>query len=290
MNRGDMEEVKEKGKVCVTGGSGYLGSWMVMRLLQLGYSVNTTIRSHPDRKKDVSYLTNLQGAQERLHIYNADLHKPQSFNTAIEGCIGVFHVAHPIDFENKETEETITQRSIDGTIGILLACLESKTVKRVVYTSSAATVFGGNSNIIDESSWTDVDLIRTSKAFASSYTISKTLTEKTALEFAEKIGIDLVTVIPTWIHGPFITPQIPDSVRSSMEMILGHENYTMSYPPNIPFVHVDDVTNAHIFLLENSNAKGRYICSAVEITPEKLAEFLLTRYPEFQKQITEDRY
>lgn len=61
----------------------------------------------------------------------------------------------------------------------------------------------------------------------------------------------------------------------------------MSYPPNIPFVHVDDVTNAHIFLLENSTAKGRYICSAVEITREKLAEFLLTRYPEFQKQITE---
>lgn len=46
MNRGDMEEVKEKGKVCVTGGSGYLGSSVVMRLLELGYFVNTTIRSH----------------------------------------------------------------------------------------------------------------------------------------------------------------------------------------------------------------------------------------------------
>lgn len=42
-----MKEEKGKGRVCVTGGSGYLGSWMVMRLLQLGYSVNTTVRSHP---------------------------------------------------------------------------------------------------------------------------------------------------------------------------------------------------------------------------------------------------
>lgn len=43
-----MEEVmlKEKGKVCVAGGSGYLGSWMVMRLLQIGYYVNTTIRGN----------------------------------------------------------------------------------------------------------------------------------------------------------------------------------------------------------------------------------------------------
>ncbi|PHU00414.1 Vestitone reductase [Capsicum chinense] len=280
-------EQEKKGKVCVTGGSGYLGSWMIMKLLQLGYSVNTTIRSHPDLKRDVSYLTNLPNAQERLHIFNADLHKPESFNIAIEGCIGVFHVAHPIDFEDKETEETITQRSIDGIIGILQACLESQTVKRVVYTSSAATVLGDSSNIVDESSWTDVDLIRTLKPFASSYTISKTLTEKAALKFAEKNGIDLVTVIPTWINGPFITPQIPGSVRSSLEMILGHQSNIIKYPPIVPFVHVDDVTNAHIFLLENPNAKGRYICSAVEITREKLAQFLLTRYPEFQKQITE---
>uniref|UniRef100_M1CJG0 Dihydroflavonol 4-reductase n=1 Tax=Solanum tuberosum TaxID=4113 RepID=M1CJG0_SOLTU len=232
------------------------------------------------------YLTNLPGTQEKLNIFNADLQKPQSFNAAIEGCIGVFHVAHPIDFENKETEETITQKSIDGAIGILQACLDSKTVKRVVYTSSAVMVVGtGSSNIIDECSWTDIDVMSTLKPFASSYAISKTLTEKAALEFAEKNGIDLVIVIPTWIHGTFITPQIPGYVRSSMDMILGHQNFSMSYPPIIPFEHVDDVTNAHIFLFENPNAKGRYICSAVEITEEKLVEFLLTRYPEFQKQI-----
>ncbi|KAH0720209.1 hypothetical protein KY289_005518 [Solanum tuberosum] len=103
-----------------------------------------------------------------------------------------------------------------------LACLDSKTVKRVVYTSSAVTVVGtGSSNIIDECSWTDIDVMSTLKPFASSYGISKTLTEKAALEFAEKNGIDLVIVIPTWIHGTFITPQIPGYVRSSMDMILG---------------------------------------------------------------------
>ncbi|MCE3215016.1 hypothetical protein HAX54_000560 [Datura stramonium] len=144
---------------------------------------------------------------------------------------------------------------------------------------------GGSSNIIDESTRTDVHLIKTLKPFATSYTISKTWTEKAALEFAEKNGIDLVTVISTWLHGPFITPQIPGSVRSSVEMILGHQSNSMSYPPIVPFVHVDDVTNAHIFLLENANTKGRYICSAVEITREKLADFLSTKYPEFRKQI-----
>jgi len=40
-----MEE--EKGRVCVTGGTGFIGSWIIKRLLEGGYTVNTTIRSDP---------------------------------------------------------------------------------------------------------------------------------------------------------------------------------------------------------------------------------------------------
>lgn len=67
----------------------------------------------------------------------------------------------------------------------------------------------------------------------------------------------------------------------------GHQKNSLHYPAVVPFVHVDDVTNGHIFLLVYPNAKGRYICSAVEITRENQAEFLTTRYAEFRKQITE---
>ena len=40
-----MEE--EKVRVCVTGGTGFLGSWIIKRLLEDGYTVNTTVRSNP---------------------------------------------------------------------------------------------------------------------------------------------------------------------------------------------------------------------------------------------------
>lgn len=36
-----------KGRVCVTGGTGFLGSWIIKSLLENGYSVNTTIRADP---------------------------------------------------------------------------------------------------------------------------------------------------------------------------------------------------------------------------------------------------
>ncbi|XP_020550806.1 vestitone reductase isoform X2 [Sesamum indicum] len=220
----EEDDQKKKGRVCVTGGTGFVASWLIMKLLQVGYSVNTTMRpqSHSSgSKKDISYLKNLPGAQERLQVFPADLENPDSFEAAIEGCIGVFHVAHPIDFQ--ETEEMITKKSVKGTLGILEACLKAKTVKRVVYTSSAFTVMFNNDGpdtVVDESSWTDVDYVRNANYFGASYSISKTLTERAALEFAEKHSLDLVSVIPTWVNGPFICPNIPGSVTGSLAMIL----------------------------------------------------------------------
>ncbi|KAM7466100.1 hypothetical protein LguiB_013662 [Lonicera macranthoides] len=277
-----MEE-NNKGRVCVTGGTGYVASSLIMRLLQHGYSVNTTIRSNPDKKKDVTFLTNLPGASERLKIFNADLDKPESFNAPIEGCIGLFHVAHPIDFEDTETEETKVNRAINGTLGILRVCLNSKTVRRVVYTSSGSTVSYHTQELalMDESCWSDVDFIRAKKPFRASYYISKTLTERAALDFANEHGLDLVTIIPTYIHGPFICPQCPSSVRVSLAMIFG-DLKLYELPVNTPYVHIDDAVSAHVFLFEYPNAKGRYICTATEISIDKLFEFLSARYPEYK--------
>lgn len=47
-------------------------------------------------------------------------------------------------------------------------------------------------------------------------------------------------------------------------------------------VHVDDLARAHIFLFEHPEANGRYICAAVDVTKEEMAEFLSARYPEYQ--------
>ncbi|XP_063948372.1 vestitone reductase isoform X3 [Daucus carota subsp. sativus] len=278
----------EKGVVCVTGGTGYVVSWLIMRLLQHGYAVNTTTRLHHagsllDQKKDISYLTNLPGASERLRIFTADLDRPESFNDSIQGCVGVFHLAHTIDFEVKEDVETITKRSINATISILQACLDSKTVKRVVYTSSATTVMfsGKDLGVLDETLWTDVDVVRSLKTVRESYYISKTLTERAALEFAETHGLDLVTVLPPFIHGPFITPHFPGSVRTSMSMIIDDDN-PFEFPGITSFVHMDDVATAHIFLFEYLNARGRYICCGADITLEDFPNFLRERYPEYE--------
>ncbi|MBA0548823.1 hypothetical protein Golob_019895 [Gossypium lobatum] len=272
----------DKGTVCVTGGTGFVASWLIKSLLQEGYAVRTTVRADPENKRDLSFLTSLPGAAEKLKIMSADLSDPESYNAAIEGCKGVFHVATPVDFENKESE-AVTERSISGALGILKACLKSKTVKRVVYTSSASTVMfnGQDVEVVDESFWTDVDFVRGNLSpFMRSYMISKTLTERAALEFGTQHGLDVVTVIPSLVVGPFICPKFPGSVRSSLALVLGNQS-EYSLLLNASMVHVDDLARAHIFLLEYPDAKGRYNCSSDTISLEKLSEFLGGKYPEF---------
>ena len=117
----------------------------------------------------------------------------------------------------------MTKRSVEGTLGILKACLNSKTVKRVVYTSSTAAVEyndkGGD--IKDESSWSDVDFLKALNYWGLSYMISKTMTERAALDFAHEHGLDLVTVIPSFVVGPFICPRFPGSVNAALALVLG---------------------------------------------------------------------
>ncbi|ESW12003.1 hypothetical protein PHAVU_008G076600 [Phaseolus vulgaris] len=213
-----------KGTVCVTGGTGFIGSWLIKSLLEHGYSVNTTIRSDPGRKRDVSFLTNLPGASEKLHFFNADLSDPESFGPAVEGCVGIFHTATPIDFAVNEPEEVVTNRAIEGALGILKAAVKAKTVKRVVYTSSASTVsFTGPEpqDVVDESAWSDVDLLRRLKPFSWSYTVSKVLTEKAVFEFGEQNGLEVVSLVPPFVVGRFICPKLPDSVERALLLLFG---------------------------------------------------------------------
>ncbi|OWM64942.1 hypothetical protein CDL15_Pgr028660 [Punica granatum] len=252
-----------------------------MRLLERGYSVRATIRSSTDgRKRDLSFLESLPGAPEKLQIFTADLNDPESFSEAIEGCTGVFHVATPVDFEDREPEQVVTQRAIDGTLGILKASLKSKTGKRVMYTSSlyALCVNTTGAAMLDESYWSDVEYIRAVKLNRGSYMISKTLTEKAALEFGESNRLDVVTIIPPFVTGPFVCDKLPDSVRISMAMIFGNQD-DYPYLGHTCIVHVDDLASAHIFLFEHPCPKGRYICSSDVITPEKMSKFLTEKYP-----------
>ncbi|KAK6150636.1 hypothetical protein DH2020_015568 [Rehmannia glutinosa] len=89
--------------VCVTGAAGFIGSWLVMRLLQRGYNVRATVRDPGDMKK-VKHLIELPKANTNLTLWKADMNIQGSYDEAIQGCEGVFHMATPMDFESHDPE------------------------------------------------------------------------------------------------------------------------------------------------------------------------------------------
>ena len=54
--------------------------------------------------KKVKHLLELPNADTHLALWKADLTHEGSFDVAINGCNGVFHVATPLDFASKDPE------------------------------------------------------------------------------------------------------------------------------------------------------------------------------------------
>ncbi|XP_027329538.1 dihydroflavonol 4-reductase-like [Abrus precatorius] len=268
--------------VCVTGAAGFIGSWLVMRLIEHGYTVRATVRD-PDNMKKVKHLLELPGAKTRLSLWKADLNEEGSFDEAIKGCTGVFHVATPVDFESKDPENEMIKPTINGVINIMKACLKAKSVRRLIFTSSAGTINVTEEvkPLLDETNWSDVEFCRRVKMTGWMYFVSKTLAEKEAWKFAKEHGMDLITIIPPLVVGPFLMPTMPHSLITALSPIAGNEAH-YSIIKQGQFVHVDDLCYAHIFIFEQPKVEGRYICSACDATIHDIAKLINEKYPEYK--------
>ncbi|KAL1362374.1 hypothetical protein HN51_010636 [Arachis hypogaea] len=168
--------------VCVTGGSGYIASWIVKLLLHRGYTVKTTLRD-PSNPKKVEHLLKLDGAEERLQLFKADLLEEGSFDSAIRDCHGVFHVASPVLLDVQDPQKELIDPAVKGTINVLKSCAKTPSVKRVVLTSSMATnLYSGKNrttpeDVVDETLFSLPDICRESQMW---YCLSKTLAEDAA--------------------------------------------------------------------------------------------------------------
>nr|ABY25281.1 dihydroflavonol 4-reductase A [Convolvulus arvensis] len=275
-----------KPKVCVTGAAGFVASWLVMRLLERGYHVHATSRD-PGNTEKVRHLLELPKADTNLKFYKAVMEEEGSFDEAIAGCEGVFHVATPVDLASKDPENEVIKPAVDGILSIINSCAKAKTVKRLVFTSSTATIdFQENKKLVyDESCWSDLDFIYANKIIMPgwAYFASKTLAEKEAWKAAKEKQIDFISVIPPVIVGPFLIPTFPPSLFTALSPILDPEG--KGFHHNIikqgHFVHLDDLCQAHIFLYEHPKAEGRYLCSSHDTTIQDLAKMIRQNWPEY---------
>ena len=241
--------------VLVTGGSGFVGSHLILQLLSTGYTVRTTIRTLV-RESDVRKWLADAGAisLDRLTFYAADLLKDDGWAEAVKGCSFVHHVASPFPSELPKNENDIIRPARDGALRVLRASRDSG-VKRVILTSSFAAIGYGHpprKEPFMEKDWSNLE----SKTGLNSYQRSKTVAEKAAWEFMEKEGGDLeLTVLnPVGIFGPIISRDFSSSIQVVQKLMDG----SVPRCPQLHFgvVDVRDLSDLHIRAMLSPEAKG----------------------------------
>ena len=172
-------------KSLVTGGAGFIGSWVVRELLAEGIEPRVLLLKGEDER-------NLEGLDvERIW---GDIRDASSVQKAMQGCRWAFHLA-AIYALWLPRPGLMREVNVDGTRNVLQAALE-KGVERLIYTSTIA-VFGGQGLETDATEESPFVLGPTRDLYA----ISKYESHKIALEFVDK-GLDLTIVAPCGPIGP----------------------------------------------------------------------------------------
>jgi dihydroflavonol-4-reductase len=246
--------------VLVTGGSGFVGSHIVLQLLNAGHNVRTTVRS---AKKEESIREMLRTAGDpgrRLTVFSADLTGESGWPEAVAGCDCVIHVASPLSDSARQTEAEVIASARDGSLRVLRAAREAG-VRRVVMTSSCGAVYYGyppRAEPFDETNWSNPD-----RGDMSAYVKSKLMAERAAWDFvrAEGGGLELAVINPAGIFGPVLTPDASSSTQMVKRLLAG-----MPGCPRIHFAIVDvrDVADLHIRAMSHPGANGERFVAVAE--------------------------
>ncbi len=254
--------------ILVTGGSGYLASWIIKYLLEEGHTVHTTIRNATDTDKFKHLFEIDKNSKGQLKIFEADLLIKSSFDKAIANCSCVIHTSSPFLLTNiKNAREELVTPALRGVQNIFNSIRKSDTVKRIVLTSSIVAMAGDAADIkkypnkcISEKRWNT-----TSSVKHQPYPYSKTLAEKEAWNLIRQLdNIDLTVINPGFILGPSLSNRIDStSIKLMRQICLG--DFSKGVPKGkLAIVDVRDAAKAHAIAATNENVSGRH-CTAAHL-------------------------
>jgi dihydroflavonol-4-reductase len=264
--------------VLVTGGSGFIGSWSVIELLQRGHAVRTTVRSLAREEEVRAAIGREVDAGDRLTVLEADLSSDDGWAEAVAGCDYVLHVASPFPPETPKDPDELIVPARDGALRVIRASLDAG-VRRVVMTSSTASVAGGhrgNGRPLTEEDWTDPE-----NPAIRPYVRSKAVAERAAWDLVgERDARDrLATILPGAVLGPVLS----DDFSYSVQLIERLLNRSMPGVPRLGYAIVDvrDVADLHIRAMTAPEAGGeRFLATGPFLWIGEIAQVLHDRLGE----------
>jgi len=270
--------------VLVTGGSGFIGVHCILRLLEAGYRVRTTVRSL-EREGEVRAMLSEGGAEPgaALEVVEADLTADAGWPEAVVGCRTVLHVASPFPSVQPRNPFELIVPAREGALRVLRAARDAG-VARVVLTSSFAAIGHGHpptDRPFTEEDWTELD------DKATPYVRSKTLAERAAWEFVarEGGGLELAVVNPVGVLGPVLGPDLSSSIR----LVKGALDGAMPLAPRLYFnvVDVRDVADLHLRAMTDPAAAGERFLAVADgpVSIKDVADVLRAHLGEAAKRV-----
>jgi len=241
-------------KCFVTGATGFLGSHVARQLLSNGAELRLLVRA-TSRTENIADLP-----ADRVV---GDLRDVESLRRGMSDCEVVFHVAADYRLWSRDGRE-LYQSNVDGTRNILQAARDSG-VRRVVYTSSVATMgFGNNGSMTDER--TPVSLAN----MIGDYKRSKFMAEQLVIE-AARGGQDVVIVNPTT---PIGERDIKPTPTGRIVVDFLKRKFPAYVDTGLNLVDVKDCASGHLLAMDKAVAGERYILGGENLTLKQILDKL----------------
>eukprot|EP01134_Creolimax_fragrantissima_P000724 CFRG0724T1 len=253
-----------KSIVAVTGASGYIGSWVVQKLLDAGYHVRAVVRDIENEVKTSHLRAMAKGnAASRLTFFSGDLFKESSYDSAFNGADAVVHTAAVVLLMgSKNPQKEIVDPSVHGAQNVLnsLKKASSASVKRLVFTSSIAAIY--NLDAEDGFAFSEADFNNFSTVEnGDAYGVAKVTAEKLIWDQCKGAQYDVTAICPNITLGvPLTVAHTKASVNLVRNIILGRQVYNITSG----LVDVQDVATAHVNAIALEKAGGqRYILNGM---------------------------
>ena len=238
----------------LTGATGFLGSHVARALAEQGADLRLLVRANSNTKN----IDDLKA--ERV---SGDLRDPASLEKGTAGCDAVFHVAADYRLWVRDPGE-MYRSNVEGTHA-LLAAARKNGVRRVVYTSSVATMgFTSNGQPADENS--PVSLAN----MIGPYKRSKFMAEQVAIE-AARAGQEVVIVNPTTPVGERDIKPTPTG-RIVLDFL--KRKFPAYVDTGLNLVDATECARGHIAALEKGRSGERYILGGENLTLKQILDKL----------------
>jgi nucleoside-diphosphate-sugar epimerase len=239
--------------VFITGGTGFIGSRVLQKLVQRGDRVRALVRSVPGAE-----LVRAMGAEP----VTGDLNDRAALRQGMQGCDLVFHIAgwYKIGSPHPEQAEIV---NVEGTRSVLTTAFELG-VPRIVYTSTIAVFGDTRGRLVDESYH-----MPPTESFLSAYDRTKYRAHYEVAVPLIRQGAPLIIVQPGAVYGPgdpSLVGQLMRLYHHGLLPVLPGPELTLTY------AHVEDVAEGHILAADRGRIGESYILAGPVYRLDEMAQ------------------